>query len=182
MRCTSCKKGTLQPSFIDKLFRGHTCDNCGGNWILIEDYVSWKERNPDYEFSEVEVQDADESSSALLCPMTGKIMRKLRISKDSVHRLDYSVRVGGVWLDKGEWSMLKAEGLAGSLNGILTQQWQNKIKEERTEATFDALYLSKFGEQDYAKAKEIRAWLQDHPLRADLRSFLFADDPYSVKG
>lgn len=181
MKCPSCEAGTLQPSFMDKLFRAHTCDHCGGNWILIEDYVAWKERNPDHSFAAVTVEETDDTSSALLCPMTGVIMRKLRVSASNSHRVDYSVRVGGVWLDKGEWELLKKEGLAGSLNAILTEQWQQKIKAQRTEQTFDELYRSKFGDADYDKVKGMREWLQQHPLRSDLRSFLLSDDPYSVK-
>ncbi len=50
MKCTSCKQGELDPSFIEGQFRAHTCSNCGGNWVLIEDYVAWKERNPQYSF------------------------------------------------------------------------------------------------------------------------------------
>ncbi|MDP5032792.1 MAG: zf-TFIIB domain-containing protein [Paraglaciecola sp.] len=182
MQCTSCKQGELQVSFIDQQFRCHTCNNCGGNWILVEDYVSWKERYPEYQFTEAAVLDeAEDSSRALLCPVSGVIMRKLRISKDTSHRLDYSAPVGGVWLDKGEWDLIKAAGLAGSLNVLLTEQWQNKLREQRAKDTFTQLYLSKFGEDDYQKIKACRDWLHAHPKKADLRSYLLAEDPYSAK-
>jgi len=58
--------------------------------------------------------ELDESKQAILCPVTGTIMRKLRLSTSTAHRIDYSASVGGVWLDKGEWDLLKKEGLAGS--------------------------------------------------------------------
>ncbi|KXI31019.1 zf-TFIIB domain-containing protein [Paraglaciecola hydrolytica] len=182
MRCTSCKQGDLQGSFIEQQFRAHTCDHCGGNWILIEDYVTWKERHPQYTFTSVTVDDVvEENQRAMFCPMTGGIMRKLRITKDSTHRLDYSASVGGVWLDKGEWELLKSAGLAGSLNAILTEQWQSKIREQKAEDTFAQLYLAKFGEDDYEKIKNLREWLIHHPRKSDLRSYLLADDPYSAK-
>lgn len=181
MKCTSCKSGTLQPGFIDALFRAHTCDHCGGNWILIEDFVSWKERNPDIKFVEVDVQDMKDTSNLLLCPVTGTAMRKFRISKDNDHRIDYSVRVGGVWLDRGEWDLLKNEGIAGCLNAVLTEQWQQKIREDKARDSFEELYTQKFGSKDYARLKEIRTWLEHHPLKADMRSYLLASDPYSTK-
>ena len=183
MKCTACQQGNLKPSFIDELFRGHTCDHCGGNWILIEDYISWKERHPEHVFDDACVEDdieAEDTVGAMICPVTGGIMSKFRITKDHAHRIDYSARVGGVWLNKGEWEMLVAEGLAGNLNTILTDQWQRRIREEKTSDTFDSLYRSKFGEQDYAKAKEVREWLHSHEQRADLRAFLMAEDPYSA--
>jgi Zn-finger nucleic acid-binding protein len=108
-------------------------------------------------------------------------MRKLRITKDSSHRLDYSMAVGGVWLDKGEWELLKSAGLAGSLDAILTEQWQTKIRDQKAEETFTQFYINKFGEDDYQKIKALREWLASHPHKADLRSYLLADDPYSAK-
>ncbi|GAA0858739.1 zf-TFIIB domain-containing protein [Aliiglaciecola litoralis] len=182
MNCPKCDHGNLIPSYLELFFCAHTCNQCGGNWILIEDYVNWKEQHPEYEFVDVEVNDdIDDSKRAMLCPMSGLIMRKLKIAKETSHRLDYSAPVGGVWMDKGEWELLKQAGLAGSINTILTEHWQHMIREQRTEETFDMLYRAKFGEADYDKVKELRAWLIAHPKKADIRSFLLANDPYSAK-
>ncbi|MFN3580737.1 MAG: zf-TFIIB domain-containing protein [Pseudomonas sp.] len=176
LKCTSCKAGTLIPSFLESQFRCHTCDNCGGNWILIEDYFAWKERHPEFEFhaDSIESIDSEDTSKALLCPVTGGIMSKFRISKDSPHRLDYSSRVGGVWLDKGEWELLVAEGLAGSLNAILTEQWQHKVKLDSARDTMEALYRNRFGDVDYEKAKQIRDWLDAHEHKDELRRFIMS--------
>ncbi|KGJ91463.1 zf-TFIIB domain-containing protein [Colwellia psychrerythraea] len=173
MKCTSCKKGELIPSFIDGQFRAHTCSNCNGNWILIEDYVAWKERNPQYSFDENTHCDVDETKQALLCPVSGTIMRKLRLSSATEHRIDYSANVGGVWLDKGEWELLKEEGLAGSLNALLTSHWQRNIRINNTK--------DKFGNESYDKVKELRKWLYQQPNKADLRSYILAEDPYSAE-
>ncbi len=67
MKCTSCKVGVLSPSFIDDLFRAHTCTHCGGNWVLVEDYVSWKESNPEFQFIDNVSCEAVDTESALLC-------------------------------------------------------------------------------------------------------------------
>jgi len=181
MKCTSCKNGHLAPSYIEGLFRAHTCSSCGGNWILIEDYMYWKEKNPEYQFSEKAQVEIEDTKNALLCPITGTIMHKYRFTHDSLHRLDYSPKVGGVWLDKGEWEFLKQANLAGSLNAIFTEQWQKNIRENSAKMTFTEIYRAKFGEADYAKVKEIRKWLDNHRLKADIRSYLLAEDPYSAE-
>ncbi len=181
MKCTACNQGRLVPSFLEAQFRCHSCDHCGGHWILIEDYVAWRERHPDYPFSDTLVESADQDTSrALVCPVTGTLMSKFRIQSNSPRKLDYSTRVGGIWLDKGDWDLLKAEGLAGCLNVLLTEPWQQKIRADQTRATFTNLYKQRFGEADYAKARDIRDWLLDHPLKAELRSYLLAKDPYSA--
>ncbi|WP_345549605.1 zf-TFIIB domain-containing protein [Microbulbifer aestuariivivens] len=185
MKCTSCKSGLLKPTFIDTIFRGHTCTSCGGNWILIQDYVSWKEKNPQYQFaeniSEAEVSEATDSKSALLCPISGAIMQKFKITAACEHRLDYSVSVGGLWLDKGEWELLKSEGLAGSLNAVVTRQWQKKIRQESARQSFQDLYRAKFGEELYEEVRKTREWLQSQTQQADIRAYLLAEDPYSAE-
>ncbi|WP_111980234.1 zf-TFIIB domain-containing protein [Algibacillus agarilyticus] len=183
MDCTSCKSGALIPSFIEGQFRAHTCSSCGGNWILIEDFVSWKERNPEYAFADnisIEESEITDTKKALLCPSSGAIMRKFRISSTHHHKLDYSNLVGGIWLDKGEWELLKSEGLAGCLNAVLKQNWQNNIRQNNAKANFAEIYSAKFGDETYAKVKELREWLSSQDKKSDLRAYLLADDPYSA--
>lgn len=181
MKCTSCKSGKLVPSFIEGQFRAHTCDHCAGQWILIEDYVSWKERNPNVTFNEDAKFEVDDSKQALLCPVTGLIMRKLRLSASTDHKIDYSAAVGGVWLDKGEWELLKEQKLAGSLNAVLTAHWQRNIRLNNTKDNFSEIYHDKFGDSSYEKIKEMRNWLYQQPNKADLRAYLLAEDPYSAE-
>ena len=181
MKCTSCKLGELNPSFIEGQFRAHTCSNCNGNWILIEDYVAWKERNPQFSFDEDLQCEIDETKQAILCPVTGTIMRKLRLSTNTEHRIDYSASVGGVWLDKGEWELLKNENLAGSLNAVLTAHWQRNIRINSTKENFAEIYQDKFGEETYQKLKEFRNWLENQEHKSDLRAYLLAEDPYSAE-
>lgn len=183
MNCTSCNNGVLTPSFLGRDFRARTCNGCGGNWILIEDYVSWKEKNTGYQFTEhmwFEETEISDSKKALICPSSGTIMRKFRVSASNEHKIDYSAKVAGVWLDKGEWELLKSEGLAGSLNSMLTSHWQAKIRETSAAENFADIYLSKFGADNYQKAKEFREWLSDHELKSDLRAYILAEDPYTA--
>jgi Zn-finger nucleic acid-binding protein len=102
-------------------------------------------------------------------------MNKFRISSGNPHRIDYSTRVGGVWLDKGEWELLVSEGLAGNLNGILTEQWQHKIKAESSKEAMEAMYKNKFGVEDYQKASEIRDWINKHDNKDELRRFIMSN-------
>jgi len=181
MKCTSCKEGELIPSFIDGQFRAQNCTKCNGDWILIEDYVAWKERNPQFTFDESSNCEVDDTKVALLCPVTGTIMRKFRLSTKNEHRIDYSASVGGVWLDAGEWELLKEEGLAGSLNAVLTAHWQRNIRINNTKDNFTEIYKDKFGIKSYDKVKALREWLYQQPNKADLRAYILAEDPYSAE-
>lgn len=183
MKCPSCDGGRLVPNFIDDNLRSRECDLCGGDWLLIEDFVSWKEMHPEHKFSDdLTVEDIPQDTGrALFCPVTGGIMSEMRISTTTPHRIDYSAAVGGVWLDKGEWEMLKRDGIAGALNEIVTQAWQRQIKLDTANKNFAAIYADKFGEETYDRAKEVREWLHRHPQKAELRAYLMAEDPYSAQ-
>ena len=182
MNCPSCRSGYLKPAYLEEQFLCHTCSSCGGNWILLRDYLAWRDKHPDFHFEEPSIEaSAHESKQALICPVSGALMLKYRISKDNDHRIDLSPKVYGIWLDKGEWELLKAEGLAGSLNSIFTEPWQRHIREESAKEVFEALYLEEFGEADYSKIKAMRAWIDAHPEKHHLLAYLLADDPYSAQ-
>jgi Zn-finger nucleic acid-binding protein len=184
MKCTSCNQGALEPTFLEGQFRSHKCTNCHGDWILIEDYAAWKERHPDYEFADsiaFEESETEDSKRALFCPVSGTVMSKYKLSSRNKHRLDYSVTVGGIWLDKGEWELLKVEGLAGSLNSMVTQSWQTRLRAQTAKEHFGDIYSSKFGEENYAQVKAFREWLLAQDNKADLRAYVLAQDPYSAK-
>lgn len=181
MNCPSCGNGNLEYAYLDELFPCKTCNHCNGNWLLLEDYLRWKETRPIKLKDEGQIDvELSETKKALICPVSGSLMLKYRISKDTEHKLDLSPAVNGIWLDKGEWALLKKEGLADKLNAIFTAPWQRKIRSEASADVFEQLYLEKFGETDYKKVKEIRDWLISHPHSDSLRAFLISDNPWSA--
>ena len=182
MKCTSCKQGRLEPGYIDTLFSAYTCDKCGGNWIYLVDYLSWQQNAEDFDVSGLPTVaiEAEDTQQALLCPVTGSLMLKYRICHDSNHRLDLSPAVNGIWLDRGEWQLLKNRGLATSLNKIFTAPWQKQVRDDSAKATFEGLYDDKFSEQGHAKLKTLRDWLADQNQRAAMIAYLAAVDPYSA--
>lgn len=179
MKCTSCHQGILQPAYLDDLFPCHTCTNCGGNFILLNAYLSWLESHPEVNFvsnCEAEV-DADDNRKVMLCPKTGSIMLKYRISKDTEHRLDLSPSINAIWMDRGEWELIKKEGIAGQLNSVFTDTWQRKIREARTEDVLRAMYEREFGE-NYAQIQAFKELLSEMPNKAEVIAYLVSDNPY----
>ena len=146
---------------------------------MLTDYLKWQDQNKEADLSsgtplEMDVQ---ETSKAMLCPKTGGIMTKYKISKDSEHRLDLSPTINAIWLDKGEWELLKENGLATKLNNIFTNHWQHEIRSQESADIIKALYKEKFGE-NYAALKEFRERLNSMSARSEALAYLMADDPY----
>jgi len=184
MKCTSCESGKLLPSYLEGMIPCHTCDNCGGNLLSLGDYLKWREQNENVEFvsdttSEVIADsDADESTGALICPKTGRLMTKYRISKDTDHRLDLSPSINAVWMDRGEWELLKQNGLAGKVNNIFTDHWQREVHSDASAEVLAAMYQRKFGDS-YNDIKAFRASLDQMEDKSEVIAYLIADDPYS---
>ena len=183
MKCTSCKSGKLLPAYLEGLFPCVTCSNCGGNLVMLADYLRWRETHQDSEFvrdtkAHIEADEAhDETSRAMICPMTGTIMTKYRISKDIDHRLDLSPTISAIWMDSGEWELLKKSGLAGKLNNIFTDHWQRGIHSAESADILQAMYQRLFGDQ-YEAVRAFRDNLNEMENRSEVIAYLLADDPY----
>ena len=183
MKCTACKSGTLIPAYLDSLLPCHTCDNCGGSLLRMVDYFRWQEQggfkdSSKEKLAELDIE-AEETSKAILCPKTGGLMTKYRISKDTDHRLDFSAPLNAVWMDKGEWDLLKQNGLAGRLNNVFTSHWQQEIRSQESAEVMEELYRRRFG-KDYQALLEFRERLSEMENKSDAIAFLAADDPFSV--
>lgn len=179
MKCTACKAGNLSPAYLDVLLPCHTCTGCGGSLLKMVDYFRWQddaesldlERNPPVDVL------AEETTKALMCPKTGGVMTKYRISADTEHRLDFSAAINAVWLDSGEWGLLKQNGLALRLNRIFTDHWQHEIRDQESQETMRELYARRFGDH-YQELQQMRAKLAELPDRHEALAYLSADDPY----
>ncbi len=181
MKCSACDAGVLAPAYIEGLFPCHTCDSCGGSLVMMGDYLRWQDQHPDIDLKAdppLEVA-AEETSKAMICPKTGGIMTKYRIAKDTDHRLDLSPSINAIWLDKGEWAILKEKGLASRLNNIFTDHWQHEIHSQESADVLDSLYRKKFGEH-YDQLIAFRGLLETLENRSEAIAFLLSDDPYKI--
>lgn len=184
MKCPSCQQGELKYSQLEEFLPCQTCNHCAGNWLLLIDYLSWQSvtkfaTTADENLVNTTIE-ADESSRALICPVTGKLMTKYRISSKTSHKIDLSTAANGIWLDKGEWELLKQQGLAHKLNSIFTEPYQKHIRDELASKSFEELYQQQFGEEAYQQLKTFRTWLDQQDKRAEILAYLIAEDPYST--
>jgi len=178
MKCTVCKEGELNPAYLDVLLPCHTCSHCGGSLLKMLDYFRWQNDHLETNESEAPVEvEAEETSNAVRCPKTGSVMTKYRICIDTNHRLDFSAAINAVWMDKGEWALLKTHGVSGRLNRVFTDHWQQDIRKHESREVMSELYQRRFGEH-YVAIKAFRAVLEAVDDRSGVLAYLMADDPY----
>ncbi len=179
MKCTSCNKGKLVNHFLEPFLPTKRCSNCKGNFLYLQDYLKWKEQSSIRdEVGDFEIE-ATESNRALLCPESGNLMIKYRIAASTEHRLDLSPSRNAIWLDHGEWELLKNSGLSLKLNEIFTDVWQRKVREAKTTDMLEELYQKQF-EENFEQIKAMRSIVQSSNHKAEIIAYLISDDPYRV--
>lgn len=118
MQCPSCHAGTLKPGTLEPNLPCSQCDACGGALLALVTYLHWSANVSPSPNTEPFAMDASDTKQALLCPKCSRLMVKYRITQAEDHRLDYCFGCEEVWLDAGEWEVLKSLGLHKSSAGF----------------------------------------------------------------
>lgn len=182
MKCPNCKTPTLGGIDLTTGLPARQCSNCNGIWLDANPYLLWRRMlNEDLPRREnVSFDPALDVDKLKLCPSCGRILRRFQVLANTPLYLDRCSHCNGVWMDDGEWQELVACNLHDNLNEFFTASWQNHIRNEELHARMEKTYVEKFGPDDYAHMKEVRAWVQNHPHKGMLLAFLQADDPYQL--
>lgn len=174
MRCPVCRNHALVPTTLEPQLSSHHCNHCGGDWLYLRDYLRWKERgHSPTPMDESEPPGfVEDSHVALLCPDSGGVMLKYRLGADSDRRVDLSPTVNGIWLDGGEWDLLKREGFAERLDLIFTEPWQRRRREAIASRNSEEALARRFGVAEYEELRRVLDWLSNHPLATEMLGYL----------
>jgi len=183
MNCPLCKDYKLGPVTLLEGLAAMQCPNCKGVFISANDYMAWRRTLGSAiapKEGAIEIGPSWDVPELKLCPSCGHIMARYKVFPDIDFYLDRCRSCNGIWLDAHEWEVLIGRSLHDNLNEFFTRPWQDHLHAEETRNHLDAIYLDKLGEQDYARIREIRAWLRRHPREGMLLAFLQAEDPYKI--
>lgn len=176
MDCPQCKGYQLQPTEIDSGLVAGACLKCDGVLITLMNYGYWLENFEANKGSEVdgEVIIPEDSEDAKICPKCSRFMMKYRIGLESKNRLDYCASCEEVWLDKGEWRLLRQLGLGSQLPKIFTDAWQKNIRLQRQEELLSERYIELLGKDDFVKVDDFSRWLNSHPEKAQIKQYIIS--------
>jgi Zn-finger nucleic acid-binding protein len=184
-KCPVCEDVFLQASTFEHDLPVVECQSCGGAWLRANEYALWlKSQHPGF-FDESKSAEAGErfpvveSNKAAICPDCGHFLRRYKVGAKVGFHLDRCNNCNGVWFDHNEWEALKLADLHDEINRVFTQPWQKRVQDEIAAAKLDAIYLKKFGEDDYSQIKEVRKWISGNANRNAMLAFLLDKDPYS---
>lgn len=179
MRCPCCQTSTLKRARLDEHLAVYACDSCEGQWVSSYDYWHWLEwqasSGPIKQCTAGDLSDtlyASDNRRASFCPECNHLMRRAKVGHGLEFYLDRCSHCGGNWFDKGEWEILKAHHIHDKVHLVFSQPWQSQLRQAEFNRVLDETYRSALGDEDYAQALEIRAWLEQHPHRNYILSVL----------
>ncbi len=187
MKCPVCQRGRLQRHQLEADLPAYQCNKCAGIWISAAQYWKWiKTRGempsePSIAVGDVETPlPLEEATQAKICPGCGHILRRYQVWPETKFYLDRCGTCESVWFDRDEWAVVKARDLHDRVHWFFSAGWQKKIKEAESRRWLVRMYQERFGEEEYARLKELRAWLDAHPKRTLLLAYLSDRDPYRI--
>lgn len=140
--CPVCKRTQLSKVLLESNLPAFACPQCQGEWISAEDYWAWLEHQEKFPPYELSFY------------------------------LDQCSRCQSLWFDKNEWVSLKQRGLHGEVHKVFSASWQANLHTTERQKKVNQVYVDTLGAQDYAEAKRIKQWIDQHPHRDVLLSFL----------
>lgn len=181
MNCPVCKRVRLQRIDLQHALPGHQCERCTGIWISARYYWKWLRQHegllPPVNAVETPIP-IEKKGQARLCPECGRLLRRYKIWPDIPFYLDRCGHCTSVWFDKDEWAAIQSRGLQDQVHMFFSDIWQDRLRAEEQRRRLEKMYHERFGEEDYARIKEIRAWLAEHPQGGALLAYLNSKDPY----
>ena len=177
MKCPGCAADHMVPEELDAGLSALHCPQCSGHWLSSDSYWKWREQHGENLTEEMAGDDAaplpiNESDRGKICPECRHILVKYKVGHDLAFSLERCGNCGGMWFDRYEWEALKSRNLHDDVHFIFSQPWQAGVAKAQRQKNREAFLLEKFGEQDLAEIRRIKAWLDAHPQKPALQAFL----------
>ncbi len=97
---------------------------------------------------------------------------EIQIGRSHKNRLELCGHCDEVWLDTGEWDLVKKLDLHEKLSSVFTDAWQRNILKQREASSLRDHYSQVLGEKDFEKVNEFKLWLDKHPKRAEIKHYI----------
>ncbi|WP_160152911.1 zf-TFIIB domain-containing protein [Microbulbifer sp. ALW1] len=178
MHCPKCRHEYLKPTRFEEGLPVMGCPKCEGALLSLLHYRDWSERvnlDSGEEPAQAEISSDTDTKTAISCPKCSRLMAKYSVSGSLDTRLDLCGNCDEAWLDGGEWQLLKSLELGNQVPSVFTEQWQRKVRSEKTELNRINRLKKVVGESDTERALEIKTWLKDNKNKATILHFLGTD-------
>lgn len=156
------------------------CPESGGNWIPAPAYWQWHSSlshelkgygNDSKENMSAPHTEALKQRPALLCPESNCILVRYKVGGLGIF-IERSPISGGIWLDAGEWNLLKENTIHAHLHEIFTTSYQKRILREEAHQHMMEKFYDDLGEDVADSLSELADWLKEHPKKRRIIGWL----------
>lgn len=172
MNCTQCKGYSLEPVELEPGLVAANCYKCEGVLLPLLNYQFWSSAQAEELPKELDLDQIEDNKHAVICPKCQRFMLKYRIDIDQANRLDVCANCSEIWLDKGEWDLLKALGVHDKLPHIATSKWQKQLTEQLLKDRQEERHKDILGEAVFYKAADFKMWLDQQQQKDDIVNYL----------
>lgn len=175
----------MEPIDLEPGLHAFRCPVSNGVWIPADSYWRWQESleklpHPKSPPPQVEHRDENDDSEeaktrarrALLCPESGALLVRYRAGSGLNIHIEHSPITGSIWLDEGEWDILKQAGLHRELHVIFSSAYQHKISRQETKSRLEELFVERLGEADAHRVRKFAEFLAMHPRKREIVAYL----------
>jgi Zn-finger nucleic acid-binding protein len=179
MTCPACDRPTLVQQPLEPGLDALQCGTCHGAWVRLKSYLAWRERQQSAD-GDANATDAPLTASPSApvanqlrrCPDCRAILGRWRVGHGASFQIDRCAQCDGTWFDDSEWQALRALGLAPQLLAVFSPEWQQGVRRAEQAEAQERRFVERLGDEDIARAREIREWLATHPRRAEVLAYL----------
>ncbi|MGH1472564.1 MAG: zf-TFIIB domain-containing protein [Cellvibrionaceae bacterium] len=172
MDCPKCKKTTLEATEIENGLVAAQCTGCNGMLIPLFSFRYWAKNLSSESSPEINPTPTEDSDNAIICSKCSHLMLKYLIGIEQKNKLDLCSSCDDVWLDAGEWQLLKQLGIHTQLASITTDVWQSDLRKQRQWNLEKSRYEKILGKKDFSKLIEFQEWLSNHPEKHHIKQFI----------
>lgn len=163
MKCPTCKSTRLEPRELEPGLNSHSCPQCSGSFVVFEHYLDWQSTSPTIAAAETPPIPQTEDPGPRLCPYCGRFMTRFRIALDLPFQLDRCGGCAGMWLESGEWAILRGRGVLTKLNTVFADSYQLQLRQEDARRQQEERYRTLLGDDALQRVQEFKRWGKAHP-------------------
>ncbi|WP_434555450.1 zf-TFIIB domain-containing protein [Prochlorothrix hollandica] len=169
--CPKDRKHTLSESLLEDSLAVQCCPDCKGTWIPAENYETWQNQQPPAapdparlsQPLEVDFHQSPYDAKAALCPECSSYLARAKVNWSKPFFVERCPNCGGIWCDRGEWTILERLGLHRTIQVLFTQEWQAKVRHHETLEQERAATIDKLGPDIATQVFALAQLLEDHP-------------------
>lgn len=172
MQSPKARTVTLEEATLEPGLSVMQCPQTAGVWIDRQVYETWRSQQPPNDLdldelaqrlAQIEFAPPPEDMKASLCPESGRILIRARVDTPQPFYIERSPENGGIWLDRGEWEILKQVGLHTQLDRLFSADWQTQLRAQSQADRQRTATIEKLGAPLAQKVFELAEELQKHP-------------------